>query len=185
MSPSLVLASASARRRKIVAALDRPFEVLVPDVAERLYPFDPRRTAAENARAKHDWARTAREDASILAADTVIDFEGACVGKPRDSAEAARQLLAFSGKPHSVLTAAAFSAPGGPVHERLTVSVVRFRALSPTDVEAYLSLVHPLDKAGSYDIDQYPELIIESFSGSRTNIMGLPRAVVKEWLALH
>jgi len=158
---------------------------MAPDVAENIHVFEPRRTAAENARAKHDWCRARRPDASILAADTVIEFEGRCVGKPGNLREAAGQLAAFSGKTHAVLTGAAFSIPGGPVHERITVSSVRFCDLSPADIDEYLSRVTPLDKAGSYDIDQHPELIIASFVGSRSNIMGLPSSVVKEWMALQ
>jgi len=181
----LVLASSSARRRKIVLAFDRPFEVMAPEVVERTHGSEPRRTAAENARAKHDWCRARRPDASILAADTVIEFEGRCVGKPADLREAAGQLAAFSGKSHTVLTGAAFSVPGGPVQERITASSVRFRDLGPADIDEYMSRVTPLDKAGSYDIDQHPELIIDSFVGSRSNIMGLPSSVVKEWMALR
>jgi septum formation protein len=181
----LILASGSARRRKIVLSFDRPFEVMVPDVEETIRADDPRRTASLNARAKHDWCRARRPDASVLAADTVIDLDGRCIGKPADLDEAKAQLAAFAGRVHTVLTAAAFSIPGGPVLERITASSVRFRRLDSRDIARYVSIVPPLDKAGSYDIDQHPELIIESFLGSRSNVMGLPSAVVKEWMALR
>ena len=59
---------------------------------------------------------------------------------------------------------------------------MQFRKLDAKDIEAYLYAVNPLDKAGGYDIDQCSEIIIDSFQGSRTNVMGLPIEVVMPWL---
>lgn len=91
-------------------------------------------------------------------------------------------LRAFSGRCHDVLTGIAMGT--GP--EDLQVEVVRstvcFRSLSSDDIEAYFERVDPLDKAGAYDIDQHNERIIASYTGSFTNIVGLPMERVTEWL---
>jgi len=178
----LVLASGSARRRKILAELGVEFAVEVPDVEEVCLAADPRATVCENARRKADWATGCWPDAAVVAADTVIDFRGRAVNKPGSLDDARAMFRAFSGAAHDVLTGVALRAPGGRPEIHLATSTVHFRDLTDGDIEAYFARVDPLDKAGAYDIDREPELIIASFSGSRTNIMGLPRGIVRAWL---
>jgi len=180
----MVLASASPRRLKIARACGLDVAVAAQHTDEVMYEEDPRRTAVENARRKHDACRSSIPDACILAADTVIELDGRCVAKPVSMEDAIRQLLAFSGRSHTVITGVAFSAPGGGLHERICESTVVFRAVDRAAAMEYFNRVHPLDKSGSYDIDQHPEMIIDSFTGSRTNVMGLPRSVVREWASL-
>jgi septum formation protein len=178
----LILASASPRRRKILEEIGVPFRVVPPEVDEVFWPNRPRRTAEFNALRKHAWARERLPHAAILAADTVIDFDGRCVAKPDSHGAAATMLRAFSGHAHRVLTAVAWSAPESRTELRTVESVVRFRRLSEADIEEYLRAVNPLDKAGAYDIDQRGDLIVESFEGSWTNVMGLPRETVEPWV---
>lgn len=181
--PMILLASASPRRRRILQDLGLPFDVAVPDVEEVTLDSGPERTALHNALLKNEWARGRVCDAVVLSADTVIDFEGRCVGKPRHVEEAAAMLGAFSGRTHRVLTALALAGPGGRPAVRVTASAVRFRALTSADIRAYLAAVDPLDKAGAYDIDQCGEQVVESYEGSYTNIMGLPVETLREMLA--
>ncbi|MEI6217578.1 MAG: Maf family nucleotide pyrophosphatase [bacterium] len=181
----IILASASERRRKILENLGIAFEVVVTDVDEVAYASDPRRTAAENALLKSDWCRMKFPARTSIAADTVIDFMGRVVGKPATIKEASEVLALFSGKSHTVITAVAFSVMGSAPELKLVESQVLFKELTGEQIRDYCSRVNPLDKAGGYDIDQFGALIIESSSGSRTNIMGLPAELVEEWVVRH
>lgn len=184
-SRKLVLASASERRRKILKSVGALFEAAVPDVEEVMYRDDPRRTAAENALRKSKWARARYPDRVTIAADTVIGFKGRVIGKPADRREALRFLKDFSGERHTVITAVVLACPGPEPDLAVVESQVVFKKLTDDQIREYSMRVNPLDKAGAYDIDQHGDMIIESYTGSRTNIMGLPLEVVAEWLATH
>ena len=112
----------------------------------------------------------------ILSADTIVWLDGKIYGKPRDLDEAREFLRWLSGRTHSVFTGVALD---GDV--RVVRSDVKFRALSESDVEEYVMSVRPLDRAGAYDIDERGDLIVESYTGSYENIMGLPVEPLKEW----
>ena len=103
-------------------------------------------------------------------------LDGRIYGKPRDLDEAREFLRGLSGRTHSVFTGVALD---GDV--RVVRSDVKFCALSESDVEGYVMSVRPLDRAGAYDIDERGDLIVESYTGSYENIMGLPVEPLKEW----
>ncbi len=187
----LILASASARRKKILTDMGLTFEVMIPDVEEKHLIDHPRRTAVDNAFKKAEWCRNLRPDSYIIAADTVIDFMGQCITKPATREEARIFLKKFSGKTQVVFTAVALVKPtshgirkhkqhGPEVH--VGMSSVKFKELSDLIIEDYFERVDPADKAGAYDIDQHGDMLIESFDGSLTNIMGLPSELVSDWL---
>lgn len=178
---SLILASASPRRRRILADLGAHFTVKIPDVTEVAFPNDPAGTARENAARKHAWCRARNPHAPIITADTVLDFDGRMLGKP-DSLPAAKSMLrALAGRTHTVCTAVALAATEIPVMH-LCQSTVTFRELTDAEIENYVRLVNPLDKAGAYDIADHGELLIASHNGSTTNIMGLSIELVRPWL---
>jgi len=182
MKAKLILASASARRSKILAALGVAFEVVIPQVAEVIYAGDARRTARENAERKSAWCRARYPDRHSLAADTLIEFEGRCIGKARNLEEAMAFLRMFSGATHQVYTAVAMTrAPAAP-ELILAESTVRFRKLSEEEIQSYVFRVNPMDRAGAYDIDEQGETLMAGYTGSRTNIMGLPEEEVAAWL---
>jgi len=182
MSKPLILGSASERRKAILGELGVRFEVHIPDVEEAFHANEPRRTAEENARHKHDWCKHRFADRHIITADTIVAFEGKCISKPASLAEAADFLRMFSGRSQTVFTAVALSAPLGRPEVTVVESTVVFRKLTAVAIREYLSKVNPLDKAGGYDINQCGDLIVESYSGSYTNIMGLPKETVAAWL---
>lgn len=182
MGSKLILASASARRRKILATLGAAFDVIIPEVEEVEYALDPRRTALENAERKSAWCRTRHPDRYSLAADTLLEFEGRCIGKPQTPQDAVAMLEMLSGKIHRVYTAVAMARPRVNPELVLAESVVRFRALGAGEIRAYVARVKPMDRAGAYDIDELGGMLIESYTGSRTNIMGLPEEIVAAWL---
>lgn len=182
MKEPVILASESERRKHLLGTLKIPFTAIKPDTLETFYQTDPERTVIENARLKNEWCRQIHPEALIISADTVTALQGICVTKPGTMQEAFSFLRRFSGNTHSVFTAVAFSSPSSEPEVHIIKSNVCFKMLTDTQIEDYLAKVDPLDKAGGYDINQYSELIIESFTGSRTNIMGLPLHVVENWL---
>jgi len=180
--PALVLATASARRRKILKELGVPFEITVPVVEEAFNLHAPVWTARENAERKSRWAAQHFPDRHHITADTIVAFNGHCVTKPVDLAEARRFLRMFSGRPQTVYTGVGLGRPGEAPQVDIVESTVLFRELDESAINTYFDAVDPLDKAGAYDIDQRTDLIIESWSGSYTNIMGLPAELVQSWL---
>ncbi len=180
--PVLLLGSASPRRRLILETLGASVEVLAPGVDELHDPGDACGTVTHNALAKHAWCRRRDPGRWILTADTVVEFEGRALGKPRDLDEARAMLLGYSGRRQTVHTAVALSAPDAPPDLLRDVSVVQFQRLSATQVDRYVRQVRPLDRAGAYDIHRYGHLIVERFEGSFTNVMGLPAEPVRDWL---
>lgn len=182
MNAGLILASASARRSKILASLGVAFDVVIPEIEEVYYAFDARRTARENAVRKSAWCRTRHPGCYSLAADTTIKFKERCVTKARNMDEAISFLRMFSGSMHMVYTAVAMARPRAEPEIILAKSTVRFRPLSEDDIRTYIATVNPMDRAGAYDIDEHGEMLIESYTGSRTTIMGLPEETARAWL---
>lgn len=179
----LILASASPRRKAILESLQIPFEVAPTSAEEILDPKDPVRSVFENAKAKAFACRSRFPDDPILAADTLVWFDGHVLGKPRDMQEAASFLRSYSGKTQFVYTGIAFLLPGKDVDVRVEASSVLFKNLSEEQIQHYLQETRPLDRAGAYDINTNGDEIIASYQGSYTNIMGLPSRQVRDWWA--
>ena len=168
----LILASGSPRRAKILGDLGVEFAVVKSDAPEVSYPHDPERTVRENALAKG----AAVGGTEVLSADTIVWFDGKIYGKPKDLVEAKAYLRELSGNVHTVFTGVAYN---GEV--KVVKSDVKFRTLADATIDAYVARVKPTDRAGAYDIDESGDLIVESYTGSYENIMGLPVEPLKEW----
>ena len=183
----IVLASGSPRRAKILEAAGVDFAVLKTDAPEVSIPHDPERTVTENALAKLKAAQAelaadaAAERAGVLAADTIVWFDGHIYGKPRDLDEAAEFLRELGGRTHTVFTGVAFAAPDGSVKTACARSGVTFHPLDEAKIAEYVECVKPTDRAGAYDIDESGDLIVASYTGSYENIMGLPLEPLKEF----
>ena len=170
----LILASGSPRRAKILKELGVEFEIAKSDADEVSYPHDPERTVRENALAKGNAVR--HSTLSVLSADTIVWFNNCIYGKPKDFAEAKEYLRELSGNVHTVFTGVAYN---GEV--KVEKSDVKFRKLSDAMIDEYVARVKPTDRAGAYDIDESGDLIVESYTGSYENIMGLPVEPLREW----
>lgn len=170
----LTLASQSPRRARILADHGVPFEVVKTDAPEVSFPHDPEGTVLENARRK--LAACARRPA--LAADTIVWCEGRIYGKPKDEAEAKAFLRTFAGRTHQVFTGVAYD-DGTGVRSACVRSDVTFKQLTEVEIDAYIANVHPLDRAGAYDINERGEDLVESYTGSYENIVGLPLEPLK------
>ena len=164
---SLILASGSPRRAKILRDLGVAFEVVKTDAPESSYPGDPERTVRENALAKGAVLPSSNPPTRhVLSADTIVWLDGRIYGKLRE----------LSGRTHAVFTGVAYDGEA-----RVVRSDVTFRPLTEETIDAYVAKVNPLDRAGAYDIDECGELLVASYTGTYENIMGLPVEPLKEW----
>jgi len=179
---AFIAGTASPRRHRILTQLGVDFTIFLPDCAEIHDVQNPVKTVTANALAKHSVCARNDAEAWILTADTVVEFEGRCLGKPTDPDDARRMLLSYSGKPQTVFTAVALSAPQQAPDLRIVASAVQFKPYGAEVVEAYLTRAHPYDRAGAYDIDASGDMLIAAYTGSLTNIMGLPAESVSDWL---
>jgi len=174
--PRLILASASPRRRELLGQLGVAFTVVTADVTEHEEATtDPRVMVAHNAALKADWVAARHPDAVVLGADTTVFIDGCALNKPRDGAEAREMLRRLRGRTHTVFTGLAVRRQRDGLRiDDGAASDVTFKALDDATIEAYLARVHTLDKAGGYAIQEHAELIVAGFTGSLTNIVGLP-----------
>jgi len=180
----LILASASPRRRELLAQLGVAFEVVTADVTEHEEATtDPRVMVAHNAALKADWVAARHPDAVVLGADTTVFIDGCALNKPRDGAEARAMLRRLSGRTHTVFTGLAVRRRSDGLRiDDGEASDVTFKVLDEATIETYLARVHTLDKAGGYAIQEHAELIVAGFSGSLSNIVGLPVERTKQIL---
>ena len=182
--PRLILASASPRRRELLAELGVPFDVITADVTEHEESStDPRVMVAHNAALKADWVAARHPEAIVLGADTTVFLEGHALNKPRDPADARAMLRRLSGRTHTVFTGLAVRRTCDRLSfDEGVASDVTFKTLDEATIETYLARVHTLDKAGGYGIQEHRELIVAGYCGSFTNIVGLPMETTKQIL---
>ncbi len=188
MGPSfasqLILASASPRRKELLAQLGVPFEILPADVTEyEAADADPREMVRHNAALKADWVAARHPDATVIGADTTVFVDRTVLNKPRDLTEARAMLRMLSGRAHTVFTGLAVRRLcDGLKLDQGVASEVTLKVLDAATIELYLSKVHTLDKAGGYAIQEESELIVAGYTGSLTNIVGLPLEEMKQLL---
>lgn len=180
----LILASASPRRRELLAGLGVPFEVITAQVTEHEESStDPRVMVAHNAALKADWVAERHPDAFVLGADTTVFLDGHALNKPRDPADARAMLRRLSGRTHTVFTGLAVRRRQDALSiDEGVASEVTFKVLDEATIESYLARVPTLDKAGGYAIQEHSELIVAGYRGSFTNIVGLPIETTKQIL---
>jgi septum formation protein len=183
-SSELILASASPRRRELLAGLGFKFRVVPAEVTEHEEPdTDPRVMVAHNAALKADWVAARHPAATVIGADTTVFIDRTVLNKPRDAAEARAMLRLLSGRSHTVFTGLAVRRLADSLRlDRGVASEVTFKVLDDATIERYLSRVHTLDKAGGYAIQEHGDLIVAGYTGSLTNIVGLPVDEMKQLL---
>ena len=178
----LYLASASPRRRDLLAMLGLEVTICPADIDETMDPArDP---AAETERLSREKAAAAQApaDAVVIAADTIVVCDGQVLGKPHDRADAERMLRLLSGRAHEVLTG--LTVRHGPqVLSRTVRTTVHFRPIEERELAAYLATGESLDKAGAYGIQGRASIFCTGITGDYYNVMGLPLCELSRMLA--
>lgn len=174
--PRLILASASPRRRELLAGLGLKFDVVTSEAAELEHEH---LTVPElcqlNAYRKARAVAKRHPDAVVLGADTLVYLGTRAFGKPASKLAAEAMLKSLQGRTHRVATGVCL------VHLRahraytfVDITEVRFKRLNAAAIQDYLERVNPLDKAGGYAIQEHGERIVKGIVGSRSNVVGLP-----------
>lgn len=171
---SLILASASPRRRELLSRLGiEPAAIAASDIDETPHNGElPRDYAQRMAREKALAAEGG--EAHVLAGDTVVALGRRILPKADDEATARRCLQLMSGRRHRVLSAVALRSPDGTLRDRLSETVVRFKPLSRQEIDTYLAGGEWHGKAGGYAIQGAAEGLIAWISGSHSGVVGLP-----------
>jgi septum formation protein len=189
--PLLVLASGSPRRHQLLAELGVTFDVRPADVDETPRPGEDaealvRRLAVDKAEA--GLATAPERPVVVLAADTLVAVEGEVLGKPADAADATRMLRTLSGTRHQVLTGVAVAtADVTGTASSLSVEVatthVHMAPWTDDEIAAYVASGEPMDKAGSYAIQEVGDRKVTRIEGSFDNVVGLPLELTRRMLA--
>lgn len=171
---TLVLASASPQRTRLLAQLGLAHETVAADIDETPRRGETAEALAERlARGKAEAIVHAYPDALVLGSDTVVALGERIYGKPGDDAEADAMLASLGGRTHRVISGVALAA-GGQVVSRIACSRVTMRAIDIEERAAYIASGEPVGKAGGYAIQGLGAVFIERLDGSYSSVMGLP-----------
>lgn len=173
---NIVLASASPRRRELLAMLGLKNFKIIPAVAEE--HFDSKMSPNEivcslSFDKAAEVAVLCTDEEIIIAADTIVAMDGEVLGKPADEKEAFSMLSHLSGREHTVYTGVTVRR-GNTVLTEFERTEVRFRKLTEREITAYIATGEPMDKAGAYGAQGIGALFVEHIDGDFFNVMGLP-----------
>ena len=174
ISPDVVLASASPRRRELLLALGLDFEsVTLPN--DEVISSDelPATIAGRLALAKARAVAASHSDRAIIGADTIVVLDGAIFGKPRDETEAVDMLRRLRGRQHDVITAVAVIRNGRVIVDHASTKVT-MRNCTDGEIAAYVASGDPMDKAGAYAVQDAVFAPVSGYDGCYLNIVGLP-----------
>ena len=184
VSPEIVLASQSPRRRELLALIGIAHEVRPADIDESYLDGEtPEQHCERLARGKATTlAERVSREAVVIGSDTIVVVDGEVLGKPDDVADATRMLRMLSGRSHTVLTAVAV-ARGGRLESAVERVAVSFRELGDAEIAAYIATREPMDKAGAYGIQGYGATIVSRIEGDYFAVMGLALNLLVRLLA--
>lgn len=184
----LILASASPRRKELLAGLNIPFEVRLIDGIDETYPSElpidevPLYISQKKAAA---YKANISPHTIVLTADTIVVCNEQILGKPIDEADAQRMLQMLSGKTHRVITGVTLLVEGNSKSFSVATDV-SFKPLSATEIDYYIRTFKPFDKAGAYGIQEWIGYIgVTAINGSYFNVMGLPVQRIYEELRIY
>lgn len=177
-----ILASASPRRRELLAELIKEFDVLPARGEERVEKVPPKELVQSLAaqKAGEISALECAKGKLVLGSDTVVVLDGEVLGKPKDEADAVRMLTALSGRSHHVYTGVCVTLTTENGVKRWLAAddtEVVFETLSKEQIETYVATGSPMDKAGAYGIQDGG--LVKEIKGSFSNVVGLPLELCK------
>ncbi len=183
-TPKIILASTSPRRKEILQLLQIPFEVIPPNYEEEsLNELSPYEEAQRFSIEKANSLQTLYPDSIIIGSDTLIEFEGQKIGKPRNPEHAKEILQKLRGKTHDVLSAVCILDTENQKMERtVEVTQITMNSYCDSEIEAYIATKEPLDKAGSYALQGHGRFLISKLEGDYLSAVGLPLRFVAESL---
>ncbi|PVY70749.1 septum formation protein [Tamilnaduibacter salinus] len=183
VSDSLILASASPRRRDLLHQIGLTFSVAPVDIDESHRPGEPASDYVERlAREKAEAGYRQHPGHRVLGSDTTVVLDGEPLGKPVDRNDALDMLRRLSGREHEVLTGVALARPEGTGSRQVSTRVC-FRELSEDEMVAYWETGEPVDKAGGYGIQGRGGVFVSAIEGSYSNVVGLPLTETADLLA--
>lgn len=186
LSFPLVLASASPRRRQILDMLGFAFEIAPSDADETPVAGMPAEDIPQDLAVRKALAVSRlRPGTLVLGSDTLVELDGAVLGKPRDEAEGLSMLKRLNGRVHRVLTGVALARDGKPLGAATGRSEVFFARRTEAELAEYVRGGEPMDKAGSYAIQGRGAFLVEKIDGCFFNVMGLPVQRTLDLLAPH
>jgi len=180
----LILASASPRRREILQSLGLNFKIIPAHVNEDyLQGESPSKHVRRLSYNKAMAIALKHQNAWVLGADTIVVIDGVILGKPQNKTQAKKMLRKLSGREHTVFTGFTIANIAfGICSTKVIQSAVRFKTISPDEMNWYIACDEPYDKAGGYAIQGKGAYFIQSIRGSYTNVIGLPLCEVLEIL---
>ena len=181
MKQSLILASASPRRRELLTYTGLPFDVICAD-ADEIKTGSPETLVMENARRKAKAVAARHPGRIVIGADTIVYQDGRVLGKPMDETDARNMLRQLSGRGHMVYTGVCVISVDGRENVNVDASRVEFVPLSEEAIDWYIATGEPMDKAGAYAVQGRAGMFVCRIEGSYSNVIGLPMALVRKML---
>ncbi len=182
----IILASASPRRRELLAQIGIPFRVQKSGAKERITKTSPEEIVRELSSQKAEDVAAHIQEGIVLGADTIVYLKGEVMGKPKDRADAAKMLERLQGQEHAVYTGVTLIEKKNNAETRRSSFAeetrVRVHAMDQTEIERYLDTGDAFDKAGSYGIQGPFAAYIDGIAGDYYNVVGLPVAKVYQAL---
>jgi septum formation protein len=172
----IILASGSPRRQQFLKELDIDFEIRLKEI-EEIYPNHLQAEEITDFLAKlkaNAFENELKDNEILITSDTIVWLKNQALGKPNDASHALKMLTEMSGKTHEVITSVCIKTNQKEIvfHDKTSVT---FASLTSQEIEYYLKNYKPLDKAGSYGIQEWIGLVaIEKIEGSYANVVGLP-----------
>ena len=171
----LILASTSPRRMRLLEQIKMPFLCIPSGVEENSIKGEPSYVARFFAEKKAKAVYPGSGKRWILGADTIVIYDDIILGKPVDHTDVVRMLNLLSAQRHEVISGFCLIDPSGKtafLHHESTI--VKMKGISSEEIEGYIRTGEPFGKAGAYAVQGIGSFMIESISGSYSNVVGLP-----------
>ncbi len=176
LSFPLILASASPRRKELLRSVGLKFKIIASDIDESYITGEsPQNHVRRLSRAKAAAVANRHQKALVLGADTIVVIDDLILGKPKNKKQAREMMQRLSDRRHTVFTGFTITRVlSGLSKTRVVRSDVRFKKITPEEMNWYANSSEPYDKAGGYAVQGLGAYFIKAIHGSYTNVIGLP-----------